>query len=174
MFERILLATDGSEHAAKALCVASDLAVRHDSELLLMHVATISDESEGAAEMARIEGLVEERRSVPAFSALAAPGIGEVPPAPVAAVDRSDLRRAVGQHILDLAARQACEAGVPRVRTILEFGDTSRQIVDVVHREGADTVVLGDSGHSRLHDLLSGSIARDVAKDGHVTCITVK
>jgi nucleotide-binding universal stress UspA family protein len=174
MFERILLATDGSDHAIKALCVASDLAVRHDGELLLMHVATASDESEGAAELARIEGLVEERPAAPGFSSLVAPGLGEVPPVPLATADRGDLRRAVGQHILDLAARQASEAGVPRVRTILEFGDTSRQILDVVQREGADTVVLGDSGHSRLHDLFVGSLARDVAKDRRVTCITVK
>ena len=174
MFERILLATDGSDHAAKALCIASDLAVRHDGELLLMHVATESDETEGAAELARIEGLVEERRRVPPLSSLVAPGIGEVPPVPVSTVDRGDLRRAVGQHILDLAARQACEAGVPRVRTILEFGETSRQIIEAVQREGADTVVLGSNGHGKLHDLLVGSVSRTVAKDSNVTCITVR
>lgn len=38
MFKKILVATDGSPHAAKAVDTASDLAVRFDAELIALHV----------------------------------------------------------------------------------------------------------------------------------------
>ena len=37
MFERILLATDGSPHAEEALKLARDLALRHDSQVVVVH-----------------------------------------------------------------------------------------------------------------------------------------
>jgi nucleotide-binding universal stress UspA family protein len=37
MFERILLATDGSSHAKKALEYARDLALRDDAQVIVMH-----------------------------------------------------------------------------------------------------------------------------------------
>jgi nucleotide-binding universal stress UspA family protein len=38
MFERILLAVDGSEHSAKAVPVAGDLARRYGGEVVVLHV----------------------------------------------------------------------------------------------------------------------------------------
>ncbi len=38
MFETILLAVDGSEHSAKAVPVAGDLARRYDGEVIVLHV----------------------------------------------------------------------------------------------------------------------------------------
>lgn len=38
MFEKILLAVDGSEHSAKAVDVAGDLAQRYDGEVVVLHV----------------------------------------------------------------------------------------------------------------------------------------
>jgi nucleotide-binding universal stress UspA family protein len=38
MFEKILLAVDGSEHSAKAVDVAGDLARRYDGEVVVLHV----------------------------------------------------------------------------------------------------------------------------------------
>lgn len=38
MFERILLAVDGSEHSAKAIPVAGDLARRYGGEIIVLHV----------------------------------------------------------------------------------------------------------------------------------------
>jgi len=37
MFKRILLATDGSPHAEEALRFARDLALRHDSQVVVVH-----------------------------------------------------------------------------------------------------------------------------------------
>lgn len=38
MFEKILLAVDGSEHSAKAVDVAGDLARRYEGEVIVLHV----------------------------------------------------------------------------------------------------------------------------------------
>lgn len=59
MFQRILLAVDGSEHSSRAVPVAGDLARRYEAEVIVLHVreheltwgadVDIETEQEGAA-----------------------------------------------------------------------------------------------------------------------------
>ncbi len=39
MFQKVLLAVDGSEHAAKAVPVAAELAKKSDGEVLVFHAS---------------------------------------------------------------------------------------------------------------------------------------
>ena len=38
MIKKVLIATDGSDHATKAVELGSDLAARYDAEVVLVHV----------------------------------------------------------------------------------------------------------------------------------------
>ena len=65
MFERILLAVDGSQHSAKAVPVAADLAFRYGGELLVFHarerdVALGEDVETSSEAMELVDGIVRD------------------------------------------------------------------------------------------------------------------
>ena len=53
MFETILVPTDGSEHAGKALQLATDIAEKYKGRLVLLHVVPSSPLPEDIRRMAR-------------------------------------------------------------------------------------------------------------------------
>ena len=65
MFERILLAVDGSEHSAKAVPIAADLAFRYGGELVVFHARerdlALGEDVETSKEaMELVDGIVRE------------------------------------------------------------------------------------------------------------------
>jgi nucleotide-binding universal stress UspA family protein len=71
VFERILLAIDGSEHSAKAIPIAADLAFRYSGEILVFHarehelalgVDIDAETSEEAIEL--VDGVVRELKDI--------------------------------------------------------------------------------------------------------------
>lgn len=65
MFRTILVASDGSDHARKALQVASDLAARYEAKLILLHVLGIGPVPEAIVRMADTEHLTDPVRPRP-------------------------------------------------------------------------------------------------------------
>ncbi len=63
MFKTVLVATDGSKHASKAITLASDLAVKYDARLVLLHVLQYRPVPEGLQRMLEAERLVESTTS---------------------------------------------------------------------------------------------------------------
>lgn len=65
MFERILVAVDGSEHSAKAVPIAGDLAFRYGGELLVFHARehdfALGEDVETSKEsMELVDGIVRD------------------------------------------------------------------------------------------------------------------
>lgn len=174
MFTRIVAATDGSDEAGKAVRIATDLAIRHDSELIVLHVVTDDDAGDDAAALAQSEHLVDEPAGGPRQEQTGVP----IAPPPFTNQDarsRTSVGRAVGQRLVDEAARLAAEAGATRVRSLLEFADDpATAILDAVRREGADAVVVGTRGRGRVAGLLLGSVSQRLASECECTCIIVR
>ncbi len=88
MFERILLAIDGSEHSAKTVPVAADLAKRYEAIVTVLHVreftkrfgsdVDIDPEDESRA---YVDGVVSElrNRGVESHAEIRRVGAGQVP-----------------------------------------------------------------------------------------------
>lgn len=55
MFTKILVATDDSEHAHKAVAIASDLATRYDAELFLLYIIQARELTPEFRHMAEVE-----------------------------------------------------------------------------------------------------------------------
>jgi nucleotide-binding universal stress UspA family protein len=81
--------------------------------------------------------------------------------------------RAAAQRSLDAAARTLERAGW-RVRTIVREGIPLPVLLDTVRTEGADVLVLGGRGTSRLEGLLLGSTAEGALKRSPVPVLIVK
>lgn len=175
MFTKILVPTDGSEHAGRAVSVASDLAAKYGAELILLHVVTDYDVSPELARFAEIERVPEARTSQHLEPILAGPP-HVVVPRPVgtdAAVDRHAVMHTVAKYQLEEARRIAAEQGVGAVRTVTAEGDAASRILEVARDEGADGIVMGSRGLSGLKGVVLGSVSHKVCHGADCVCIAV-
>src|SRR5215207_11122774 len=107
--KRILAATDGSDHARKALALAADLAAKYEAELLIVHVVTDAPLTAGERYLVETEYKTEFACRRPPDE----PGVfGELPGASPGLLVRtvelsSAIRDTLGECLLDSAVTTA-------------------------------------------------------------------
>jgi nucleotide-binding universal stress UspA family protein len=178
MFSKILVATDGSDHAERALVVAGDLASRFDADLVVVNVFLSGEISDSTRHIAEVEHLMPVRRRA-SGSDLSVPGaVGGLPIEPVEESDYFGVMyqasEKIGQRVADDGAKAARKAGATKVKSVARDGDPAETILGIAKDEKADLVVLGSRGFSRLKGLLMGSVSRKVADHAGCTCVIVK
>jgi nucleotide-binding universal stress UspA family protein len=131
--QRVLVATDGSEGAGRALTTAVELAKAMAAELVIVNV-----------EQGRLSENVEAIRETEQAS-----------------VD--EILYAVSTEILTRAQAKAAALGVAKIRTYSGLGDASGFILEVAKKEQPDILVVGRRGHGRLMGLLIGSVSQKLA-----------
>ncbi len=146
MIHKILVPIDGSDHAFKALDLASELAVKHDATLLLLHAVPdekLSDPQRRFAEVEHIEGSPDQVQFT----------IAE-------------------QQLMTSARHRALMTGVKEVDTLVEPGDPAKVIID--HAADVDVIVMGRRGLGPIEGLLQGSVSQKVSQLTDAACLTVK
>jgi nucleotide-binding universal stress UspA family protein len=147
MFSQIIVGLDGSDSSKNATRIACDLAKHYSSSLTLMHVP----HAEAAA---FVVGAVAGYHA-----AISKPSVEEIEKA--------------GQKILDEAAAIAAEMGVSSVKTHMEHGDAATEILVHADEIGADLVVTGRRGLSRLSTLIQGSTTQRINHFAKCACLSV-
>ncbi len=176
MLETILVATDGSDYAGRAVALASHLAAKSAAKLIVLHVHP----REASEELRR---MAEAEHMIAPSAAMSGPAAG--PSFPVAALGTGafstrqeelsrDAIEAFGRQILAGANETAKKTGVAEVRTIAQDGDPARAILDCAKREKPDMIVLGRRGLSDLQGLLMGSVSHKVSHLADCACLTVR
>jgi nucleotide-binding universal stress UspA family protein len=132
MFSVIVVGTDGSETAAKAVALAIEMAKVHGSRL---HVVT-------AYEPVLPSLSLEEREALGELAFMASPG--------------EQAERLIAQ-----SAEAAGAAGV-EVETHVQVGDAAHALIDVAEQRGADLIVVGNKGLSSPARFLLGSVPSKV------------
>lgn len=173
MFNNILCAIDGSDHADKALSLAIDLARKYDARLLLLHVLLRNVDAPELRRFAEIEGLT--KTVTPEVERLA--GVDS----------RTEILRLrdletvstgvlanIAEHITEAAKLEAENEGVKNVSVSVLDGDPAKRILEYAEREGADCIVMGSRGLSDVKSLFLGSISQKVSNQAACTCIAVK
>ncbi len=146
---RIVVAVDGSNHAAKAIDMAADLAVRYGASLTIVHAMPEEGSYTTPIELqdyARIEHVTPTEH---------------------------DLLEGKARRLLSDMATRAGKGGVRGAETVVEVGDPSKVILEVAAQTGADLLVLGSRGLGPVRSLL-GSVSQRVAHQAPCTVITVK
>ncbi len=178
MIKTILVATDSSKHAEKAIALATDLAKKYQAHLVVTHALLRDASSETLRKIANRKALTKEQRDlldnyeIDIATSMAGSGVdGSLMitiPAPI------DLLEPIGQQIVDKVTAAAKKAGVKRVSSILTAGDPAEGILKTAKQTKADLIVLGTRGFGEIKGLLLGSVSHKVAQQAHCPVLTVK
>jgi nucleotide-binding universal stress UspA family protein len=174
----ILVATDGSSAAEKALDLALDLAEKHGAGIKLLHVLLRDKEPN---ELLRLPDLsaaegdvagalktleqnpVTERTAEELMSERNAPAR----PSP------SSLLRTIGAHVLKRASARAAKRGVRADVLEIADGAAAPAIKSAAEDTNADTIVMGTRGLRQIEAITFGSVSQEVCRIVDCTCVAV-
>jgi nucleotide-binding universal stress UspA family protein len=146
MTKTILVATDESRHARKALECACNIALHNAAMVYILHVFSL-----GPLASRWVPSLTStELQSFVAW------------------------RREQARRILWESERIARERGIKNVRTIFLEGIPDDAILQFAEKHAVDLIFTGNHGPGRLETLLVGSVSHKVKHFAPCTCITVK
>ncbi len=146
--KKILVATDGSENAKRAIQTATDLARKDNAELVLIHVVA---------------------QFVPIYSPVGASSW---------AVDYStyydDLEKE-GKKLINQTVEEAKSQGVNAKGEVLRaVASTVATIVEEASKENCDLIVVGTRGLGGFKKLLLGSVSSGVVAHAHCAVLVVR
>jgi nucleotide-binding universal stress UspA family protein len=129
--QSILIATDGSEGADRAVDVAAEIAKGLGGSLSSLTVGGNLS--------------TEEMRQL---------SLGEK--------DFADALDSLSKQVLRRAMERAQRLGISMAKTHIAWGDPASAIIETIHRESIDAVVVGRRGRGQLTGLLLGSVSQKV------------
>lgn len=172
----ILVATDGSEHAEKAVKAAAELASAAGAKLTIMNVQDARPLREMVSHFAEIE-FAEQLRAheegVPAAAVAMYQGLGPRDAVAVFDGQSSMLRQTLSDSILAQSRNQAAKIGARDIAVVSVDGDAAREIISTAHRIGADLIVVGRRGLSGISELVLGSVSQKVLHHAPADVLTV-
>jgi len=147
MFDKILVAVDGSRYSNHAVEVAADLARRYQSSVFLLHVIrNLSLPQEILDMMAR----------------------GEV------TESRMELLQDSAEIILENAKEKFDQAGLTDIKTEYLIGSPASTIVDYAEKNEVNLIVIGQRGVSSEGDTILGGVARKLTNISRISCLIIK
>ena len=172
----ILVPTDGSVAAEKALDLALDLARQHQATIKLMHVLLRDKEPDELLRLQDVGTIGEEvlgelRRSEqsPCAPMTAEDIMSNVVQRPT---DERILRK-LGEHVLNRAKARVETAGVAVAALDLADGAPATEIVATAGDADADMIVMGTRGLRNIDVLTFGSVSQEVCRTASCTCVAV-
>lgn len=176
MIKTIVVPTDGSTHANKAVELAADIAQKFGARMVILH-ALLQHASEP-----EIEALCTENQ-MPESLAKKFEDIREnylnvvtlyyvVDRTPIIVPD--DILTEAGNLLLENARRLAKSKGVKEIETHIVDGAPADKIVAVAEKENADMIVMGSRGLGNVASLVMGSVSHKVNHLFKRTCVLVK
>ena len=148
MFEKILVAIDGSTHSERAAAAGIEMARLYGSVVTVLYVVDISKEYAPLGDL--VSKVVED---------------------PFAAM--RDTLQKQGDEAIKRVEEMAKTAGVPAERKIIE-GYPADAIISVAEKENMDLIVVGYIGVSGLERFLLGSVADKVVRNSKVPVLVVR
>ncbi len=175
MFNHILFATDGSNHAYRALETAATLTADQDAELTILHVLMHGSVPVGFQRMLEVENIVEEKTHLQTEFEYGYPGS-------LAAVlrdidyrdDKSQYFDYLGDAIISDSVKRAKELGVRNVHGQILTGDPADTILQFESQNEVDLIVIATRGLGAIKRILLGSVTSKVLQLSNCPCLAVK
>ena len=147
MIKSILVATDASPAANRALALAIEIAVKHEATLEIIHVIRDLQIPANLRGMAQVMNMADARGDVMMF---------------------------VAEQVLSDARERARAGGVGEVGTHVGKGDPAGAVIAQAKRRNCDLIVLGTRGLSKTKGALLGSVSRKVTNLCKMNCLVVR
>lgn len=168
----ILVASDGSTQADKAVELASEIAGKYGARLTLLYAMWRGPSLEQFRASVDLDQLSESARDEldPAQHPIAEHmSSAFIPP-----VLSKDTRTEIGEQVLARGRRTAEAKGARAPNLILRDGDPARTIVNFAGREQADLVAIGSRGLGGPEGFLAGSVSYKVSHTASCSCMVVR
>lgn len=159
-FRKILYATDLSETARHAVRYACSMGSQYGADVKVLHVVPDQAELYASETGIRLKGANGNGN-----------GNDLNRPAVDAAVEQ--IRRRI-RETASSVVREIPHCPLAADEILVKVGDPATQIINTASGDGYDLVIMGTHGHSKLDDLVLGSVARDVVHASPVPVLTVR
>jgi nucleotide-binding universal stress UspA family protein len=169
MFQNIVVATDGSANARRAVEVGAKLANACGAHLTVVHVGDTHLSLEDVKQSPELPAQVREeiKQIHDAMGGIEISSFAPVP-APQSALEH------LGNAVLDRAENTARENGATDISRVLGYGNAAEVIVAEAEKAKADLIVIGTRGMSDLGGLVMGSVSHKVIHLADCPCVSVK
>lgn len=169
MFEKFVVATDGSANAMRAVEVGAKLAAACGAHLTIVHIAPTYLPLADVEDIPELppEARNEVKKIRDSLGGLEMSAFAPVP-APQSAIEY------IGNSVLDRSDKVAREHGAEEISRVLAYGDPAEGIVAEAEKAGGDLIVIGTRGMGDLGGLVMGSVSHKVIYLAHCPCVTVK
>jgi len=148
MIKKILVPVDGSDHAKKAVQYATDIALKYNAGVHLIHVVSEPKIPEELLDYVREEHISES----PSYVYL----------------------EKIGQRIMGRAEKEVQDKGIKDVHAVVVQGDPADKILDYAQKAGIDMIFMGSRGLGKIKSIVLGSVSNKVCQMADCTCVTVK
>lgn len=149
MFKHLLIATDGSDIADKALDAALEIAGAHGSKIIIL---TSTD---------------------PVATGLGGGGFGTIDAGTIL-VTLEETYEQEARKLLDAAKQRAAAAGIEATSVHTPRQRAADAIIMMAEQAGCDTIIMGSHGRRGLQRVLLGSQASEVLARSKVPVLIVK
>ena len=172
--KNILVPTDGSDQANKAVDLATDIAVRYGAKISLVYVTCCGPSLETLRDSIDVNQLSESARDEidPSQHPIAEHVSSNfIPP-----IVSNDTLKEIGEQVLARGRQTSEEKGVSSTNTVLMDGDgdPARKILQVARQQQADLITMGSRGLGGVEGLLAGSVSYKVNHSAACNCLFVR
>lgn len=171
--ESILVPTDGSEQADKAVELASDIAAKYDAGLTLVYVMSRGPSLEtlrSSIDMSQLTTTTQDEIAAEKHPVAEHMSSTFIPP-----VLSKTARTEIGNKVLARCQQIAGAKGVSSQKLVLLSGaDPARKILQVAKRKKPDLIVMGGRGLGGAAGLLTGSTSYKVNHSAKCACLVVR
>ena len=152
LYEKILIATDGSEHTEKAITHAIELAKITGAQLHAVYVISLVSPP----------GTLEIKSDPESYRTMDASIDG-----------LKRILRHEGEEAIKYISQQAKRDGVDVRKWIME-GQPAKEILKLAEEESIDLIVMGTLGRSGIEKFLLGSVADKVIRGSKIPVLVVR
>ncbi|MEO9873918.1 MAG: universal stress protein [Anderseniella sp.] len=168
----ILVPTDGSDQANKAVDLAIDIAAKIEAKLIIMYVMWRGPSLEELRASIDLDQLSENAREEldPALHPIAEHmSSAFIPP-----VVSKDTQNEIGQQVLARGQQIAETKGVELTDLVVIEGDPARKIVQIAKHENVDLIAMGSRGLGSAEGLFAGSVSYKVSHAAPRNCMIIR